>query len=80
MKKKLEEYMDEPAYCPRCRRVTTTKSWDCTCCGVAKGHPKAWLEERDLDRKGEIGSTVKPEDLQVTDATIERIRNGHTSN
>jgi len=74
--KELKEYMNDSAYCSHCRKETKTNKWDCVECGFSKGHPDAWLHERDMDKKGQTGSTITQEDLQVTDATIERIRRG----
>lgn len=38
--KNFMKLMSKPAYCNFCRRVTTTKDWDCTICGLSKPTPK----------------------------------------
>lgn len=68
----LKDFMNEPAHC----NGHCPKEWGCGVCGCSKGHPPGWLEERDMDRKGQQGSTITAEELTVTDKTIERIRRG----
>ena len=33
------DHLDCSTYCFYCNRETDTKSWDCTVCGLSKGHP-----------------------------------------
>lgn len=35
----FQAQMNRPAHCNYCQKETETKEWDCTACGLSKGHP-----------------------------------------
>lgn len=35
----IQAQMNRPAHCNYCQKETETKEWDCTTCGLSKGHP-----------------------------------------